>query len=65
LISKHYSENLDFTIHFDACTSEWCKQCRISGCQYRKMEFEGIDRWEVDKITKKSPHRKIGEGEGQ
>ena len=52
LISEHYPENIDFTIHTDACHRDLCKHCKISDCKYREQDFETEIKWTVEKTTK-------------
>ena len=56
-ISEHYPENIDFTIHSDACTNEWCKHCKISDCKFRKQDFVNDLEWTIEEITKKTAKR--------
>lgn len=54
-ISENYPENIDFTIHSDACTPDWCIHCTISDCKFRKQNFESNKKWTFEQTTKKTP----------
>lgn len=54
IISKYYPDNLDFTIHIDACSSDLCKHCKIAYCKYRKQEFTNEIKWTLERITKQN-----------
>lgn len=54
IISKYYPDNLDFTIHIDACNSDLCKHCKIAYCKYRKQEFTNEIKWTLERITKQN-----------
>lgn len=50
IISDNYPNNIDFTIHTDACVSELCVYCIISECKYRKHDFSKQLEWTIDKM---------------
>ncbi|PKP29910.1 MAG: cation diffusion facilitator family transporter [Bacteroidetes bacterium HGW-Bacteroidetes-17] len=54
VISEFYPENIDLTIHTDACKTDLCKFCNVQKCNYREHGFEEELKWTVEKITQKS-----------
>ncbi|MBU1012081.1 MAG: cation diffusion facilitator family transporter [Bacteroidetes bacterium] len=54
VISEFYPENIDLTIHTDACKTDLCKFCNVQECNYREHGFEEELKWTVEKITQKS-----------
>lgn len=52
IISENYPNNIDFTIHTDACNSDLCMYCRVSNCKYRKQDFQIDLEWTFETIIK-------------
>ncbi len=52
-ITERFPENIDFTIHTDACTDAFCSFCEVEGCQHRINKFEAPIKWTMEKTIKK------------
>lgn len=53
VVKKQYSENMDFTVHLDACKPIFCDMCRKPECAHRTEEYTKTDSWTVDEVTQK------------
>lgn len=49
-------DNVDITIHTDACTSDLCSKCLLQSCSKRSAQFISQVRWRVESMTRKKKH---------
>ena len=52
-ITKHFPENIDFTIHTDACTDRFCPSCEVEDCRHRQKKFVSSIKWTMEKTIQK------------
>lgn len=52
-VRKLYTQNLDFTVHLDACKPDFCDMCRKQNCEYRKAEYTKTEAWTIEEVTQK------------
>jgi cation diffusion facilitator family transporter len=51
IVTAHYAEEVDLTIHTDACNETLCSSCVKKDCQYRSKPFSDGTKWTVESIT--------------
>jgi len=51
IVRSQYSEEMDFTIHMDACIEALCHQCGKENCTHRQYPYTDEDTWTVENIT--------------
>lgn len=51
IVTEHYSEEVDLTIHADACNDTLCFCCIKKDCKYRAQPFSDGTKWTVETIT--------------
>jgi cation diffusion facilitator family transporter len=49
-------DNVDITIHTDACTSDLCGKCILKTCTKRSTMFVKQLRWRVETMTRRKKH---------
>jgi len=54
IIEESYSNRVDLTIHTDACSERFCKNCQIDNCQHRMHKFEELQMWNVSYLISRS-----------
>lgn len=51
VISDHYENIFDITIHIDACNDTFCSKCKVTDCKIRVAEFTAEEKWTIHSIT--------------
>lgn len=50
VISENFPNNIDFTIHTDACKPNLCETCSLANCMHREHAFKQAEEWTIKTV---------------
>ena len=50
ILTEHYTEAVDITVHFDGCKPAHCQSCRLMDCKHRTSSFVAERQWILESV---------------